>query len=219
MTLPPPAPRVALLTPDTPEQQALLRWVAAEDPALVAASAGTEPAALLHFPYHPSYEALRTPPRLPPEEPVRPEPPPSPISLAPSIAAGARRAAPAPPRARRPPRPCSSAAASPAGPSPPAARRSCTRAPRSGRVQFLLALTDRGEPRFTFLQRSSGDEAADAAGGRAGSPAPSFSRAETPLAWGIATVVWGDDVYALRRRVPRNDPGQPQRPRGHFPRA
>ena len=196
VTLPPSAPQVTLLTGDSPENLALLRWIAAEDPALVAASTGAEPPGLLQLPYRPSYAALRTPPRSLPEVPERPEQPPSNLTLPLALSA-----APLPPAAPRRTvvtttvnlsgglreRSLASADAPPvraAGPLQPA--------------QFLIALTDRGEARFAFLQHSSGDEHADALAA-AWLARASFTHADAPLTWGFATVRWGDDAFAPGR--------------------
>src|SRR5882757_7824418 len=55
VTIPPPPPQVSLLTASSPENQALLRWIAAEDPALVASARSVVPPGLLEVPYRPSY--------------------------------------------------------------------------------------------------------------------------------------------------------------------
>lgn len=192
VTIPPPAPQVALLTGSTPENQALLRWVAAEDPALVVDSRGAEPPSVMAIPYKPSYATLRTPPRSAPEESVRAEPAPSPIVLpfGPEIKATGAAAPPAPaPTAVRL--------------SGPLANRSVLRpgaldlkaAAPLRPARFLLGLNAKGEARFSFLQDSSGDESADraAAAFLAGS---AFSPDATEIAWGVATVEWGADAYA-----------------------
>src|SRR5688500_10525273 len=64
VTIPPPESKITLLTAATPEGEALLRWIDAEDPALVASATGQAPAWLLEVPYVPSYAAVRTLPRI-----------------------------------------------------------------------------------------------------------------------------------------------------------
>jgi len=61
-------------------------------------------------------------------------------------------------------------------------------------AQFLIGVTDRGEIRYTFLQRSSGDPHADDAAATM-LVKGSFEPAESPIEWGIATIMWGDDAY------------------------
>jgi hypothetical protein len=195
VTIPPPAPQVTLLTPSTPEEEALLRWVAAEDPALVAASAAPMPPDVFSVTYQPSFGVLRTPPRLVPPPSERPQPPPSPIALPLSTA----KALPPAPGGPAP------AVASSVALSGGLAGRTIALPPITARfaipleaAQFLLAVNDRGEVRHTVLQRSSSDAAADAAAAlalAAASVSPSSEHEE--VAWGFATISWGGDVYLL----------------------
>lgn len=191
LTLPPVSPQVTLLMPDSPEREALLRWVAAEDPSLVAASAGAEPLGLLQLEYHPSYAALRTPPRSVPDPAERQEPPPSPLSIHPgSLAAAPEASSPRSPVATTVLLSGSLRARKLVSTDLPTVHATAPLQP----AQFLLALTPRGEAQFAFLQHSSGDEQADAAAARwlAGAV---FSAGEPALVWGLATVRWGDDTY------------------------
>jgi hypothetical protein len=191
VTIPPPAPQVALLTGATPEHLALLRWVAAEDPALVVDSTGAEPPQVMEIPYRPSYATLRTPPRSAPDETERPEQAPSPIVL------------PFGPEFKR--------ADAPQAPPPvatsvrlagPLAARTLVRGGQlalkaSAPLQparFLIGLSAKGEARFSFLQDSSGDSAADRAAA-AWLASAAFSPGEPAIAWGTATIEWGSDAY------------------------
>src|SRR5688572_17267639 len=82
---PPPrtAPPVQLLTAFTPdgrvsvENQSLLRWIEAEDPALVASIPNVEMPALPSVPYRASYMEMRTPRLGAPPEPVTVQFPPA----------------------------------------------------------------------------------------------------------------------------------------------
>jgi hypothetical protein len=72
--IPKTAQPVQLLTrfaPDgspSPENEAVLRWIEAEDPAVVARVTSVEPSGLLDVPYRPSYAVSRTRPRGVPTE-------------------------------------------------------------------------------------------------------------------------------------------------------
>ena len=61
--------------------------------------------------------------------------------------------------------------------------------------QFLLGITDRGEVRFVFLQKSSGDPALDA-GAAASLTGAAFAPDAAPITWAHATITWGDDAYS-----------------------
>jgi len=195
VTIPPAAPQVTVLTPGTPEQQALLRWIAAEDPALVAASAAPMPPGALSVAYQPSFSILRTPPRTvaPPAE--RLQPPPSPITLPITVAK-----TPTPEPTSRPP-----SAPTFVTLSGGLAGRTITLPSITSRfaaplepTELLLAVNAHGEVRHVILQRSSGDAAADAAAslalaGAGVSPSPEKEGVE----WGFATISWGGDAYVI----------------------
>ena len=68
VTIPQPAPHVSLLTPSSPENIALLRWIEAEDPALVANDNPVSPPGLADVHYHPSFTSPRTAPLGAPAE-------------------------------------------------------------------------------------------------------------------------------------------------------
>ncbi len=194
VTIPPPGPQVALLTGATAEGEALLRWVAAEDPALVAAPAPALPPDLLVVPYEPSFATVRTPPRAlapTPEvvrypaarhplaiiESVEPAELPPALVLAPSEtrirfsgALAQRRVAEVPPV------------------------RAQHRMPLEP-AQFLIGVGDTGDVRFSFVERSSGDAAADTTAAAALARVR-FEPAVPAITWGFATVAWGDDAYA-----------------------
>src|SRR5258708_20070853 len=75
---PPPrsAPSMQLLTPLAPdgsrsaENEALLQWIATQDPALVANIPSVEPKGLLDVPYRPSFQTARTHPLALPPNPT-----------------------------------------------------------------------------------------------------------------------------------------------------
>ena len=195
-TIPPPAPQVSVLAPTSPENEAVLRWIDAEDPALVAGGNSVTPANLLDVPYRPSFATLRTPPRTVPEPAATVQFPPARSPLAIIRSGEAQTPAPAP---------AASAVKSAVAFSPPLVARKLLRpldldttAKAAAPVepsQFLLGVTDRGEVRFVFLQKSSGDPALDA-DAAARLTAAAFAPGEAAITWAHATITWGDDAYS-----------------------
>ena len=192
------APPVQLLTPfapdgsPSPENEAVLNWIATADPAIVARVPDVQPSGLLNIPYRPSYLTPRTAPLGVPPEPASIQFPPArdPLSLI--------IAAPQPP----------------AAPSVIAqntlvtfSASLATRAPASTKfiptqrsnkpienTRLLLGVSDKGEVRFSFLQQASGFPSLDA-------EADNFLRtlkfpasSDAPITWGIVTFDWGDDA-------------------------
>ena len=195
VTIPPPAPEVSLLLPTSPENRALLRRIEAEDPALLAAVASTTPPGLLEPKYRASYETVRTQPRTVAEEQavVRFPSPKDPLEIIRSGAQTAQLASAAPPPA--PTRVTFSPALAARAPK---TERAWSFGPRATAplesAMYLIGVTDRGEVRYVFLQHSSGESALDAQAA-ALLPRLDFQRGEAPIAWGIATIAWGDDAY------------------------
>jgi hypothetical protein len=202
-TIPPPAPEVSLLLPTTPENRSLLRRIEAEDPALVAAATSITPPGLTDVKYRASYETVRTQPRIIDEEPVTVQfpPPKDPLAIIRSSSPGGQPAGAAPPP--QPTRVRFSAAL--AGRAPHDATGWTFPARATELLEeaiFLIGVSDRGEVRYVFLQRSSRESSARtqewAAFDRLAAAQLSrleFQRSETPIAWGMATVAWGDDAY------------------------
>ncbi len=205
VTIPPPAPQVSLLTPSTPENRALLDWVEAQNPALVASMAKAPAHGLAEATYHPSFERARTAPQTPPPVSEKTQFPPgrSALDLIRSIA-------PAPP-------------VTPAGESTltrvtftgDLKRRHLLKAPAfspsSGgpleSARFLIGVSDRGEVRYLFLQHSSGNLATDTDTADEIRHA-SFAPAEAEITWGVAIVSFGDDAY-LRETSSSKSAAQP----------
>ena len=195
VTIPPPAPEVSLLLPTSPENRALLRRIEAEDPALLAAVASTTPPGLLEPKYRASYETVRTQPRTVAEEQavVRFPSPKDPLEIIRSGAQTAQLASAAPP-----PVPTRVTFSPAVAARAPTTERAWSFDPRATAplesATYLIGVTDHGEVRYVFLQHSSGESALDAQAA-ALLPRLDFQRAETPIAWGIATIAWGDDAY------------------------
>jgi hypothetical protein len=203
---PPPrtAPAVQLLTPFTtsgessPENQSLLRWIEAEDPALVARLPDVSLPAPLQapVPYRPSYAIPRTPPLGAPIEPVSILFPPARDALS-IIQSGTPRDQPtahqvAPRKTRL-------------SFSPNLAKRVARTiefAPQTRTdkmvepTEFLIGVSETGETKFVFLQkRESGnipalnEEARSFVSTLQFQPAPA-----TNITWGNLTIHWGDEL-------------------------
>ena len=195
VTIPPPAPEVSLLLPTTPENRALLRRLEAEDPALIAATPGSTPPALLPQKYLASYQTVRTQPRTVAAEAAdmrRPSPK-DPLAIIRSVALPAQFAS-----AALPPVPTRIEFSTALAGRAPSAMPAWNFTPRATAplepATFLLGLTGRGEVRYIFPQHSSGDPALDQQAA-AQLPRLDFQPAESPIAWGMATITWGDDAY------------------------
>jgi hypothetical protein len=204
VTIPMPAPQVTLVDDSTAEGRALLRWVEAEDPALVANAALVLPEQLAQVKYRPSFQTVRTAPRGAPEPPDTVQFPPArpPLEI---IRSGSRQAVP--PRA---PLPLQATRLAFSG---GLAERKVTAeyplllqkkaAEPLQPPTFMIGVNERGEVRHVLLQGSSGaSEQARAADSEAAAHLRrlSFSPAEVPLEWGMATVQWGDDAYEKAAR-------------------
>jgi hypothetical protein len=197
--LPPPG-RVNLVAPDTDEGRQILRWLEAEDPALASTTQPAPDAKALVLPtiqHAPSYLA---------RQPVLKELPPAPAALRIPSA--------------RPPGPVEN----PSVPAPIATKPIATAihlspeldsliAPQTPELKFnastrespetarfLIAVSEKGEVRYCFLQTSSGDAALDEQARKylALTRFPSIRNSPSSnvvsLTWGTATVEWGNDL-------------------------
>jgi hypothetical protein len=196
VSVPPPPPQVQLLSPATPQYEAIMNWVDAGDPALVASALSVRPANLLEVPYRPSFATQRTAPLGVPEVEGRVPFPAVRDPLAIIRSGDARASAPAPAPGPLPTRlTLSPALAAQTLIQPPdlaVAARASTPVESS---RYLLGVTDRGEVRFVFLRQSSGNAELDTAGARNLARA-SFDPIAAPVTWGHATIAWGDAVFA-----------------------
>ena len=195
VTIPHPAPRVSLLTPSSPENIALLRWIEGEDPALIASESPVRPPRLVEVRYQPSFVELRTEPLGAPEEP------PNQVRFPPALDRlalrdAALKPAPAPALAPQPTLVRFSSALA----SRPLARHPAIEFP--GRAasparpsHYLVGVDADGMIRYQFLQDSSGDPHLDGLAtahlGRV-----QFTANDAPVTWGYATVIWSRDAYA-----------------------
>jgi hypothetical protein len=195
VTIPPPPPQVALLTASSPENEALLRWIAAEDPALVATARSVVPASLLEVPYRPSYNLHRAAPLGSVETPAPLQFPPAhpPLTIIASAAPQPVPEAPAP-LPMRTTLDVSTTLADRAL-KPPAFHWKQRSAQPLQALRALIGVTAQGEVRFTFLQHSSGDETLDAEA-LAQLSQLSFAPGDAAITWATATVEFGAEAYA-----------------------
>jgi hypothetical protein len=204
--LPPPG-RVNLIAPNTDEGRVLLRWLEAEDPALASTTQTLAEAKLFTMPtiqHAPSYLThqpelreipppaadLRVPSAQPPApvETQRPQIPPAKIiptavSFSPELEAlGKLQSAPVKFGA--------------SGHESPQA------------AQFRVAVSEKGDVRYCFVEISSGDPALDEQARKYLALcrfSPSANRSPeiaNSLAWGAATVEWGNDIVAAPPKNP-----------------
>ena len=197
--LPPPG-RVSLIAPNSDEGRQLLRWIEAEDPALASTTQAPPDAKALVLPtiqHAPSYlgrqPLLKDLPPGPPALHIPSARPPAPVerpSIAPSIAV-----TPVSTVVRFSPELDSLL-------SPQTPELKFTAASRDAMepARFLMAVNDKGETRYCFLQASSGDPALDEqarkylAATRFPAIRNSPSAAPGSLTWGTATLQWGNDI-------------------------
>jgi len=202
VTIPQPAPQVSLLTPSSPENIALLRWIEAEDPALVANDNAAAPPGLAEVRYHPSFASPRTAPLgVPVETTAAVRFPRAKDRLAPTETANATAGVPSTIQDR-----ATSIVFS--GPlttrsltkNPPLAFQYRAVAPEEP-TTLLVGVNDQGEVRFTLLQQSSGDPALDELA-VAHLRKVSFAASKMPMTWGFATFAWGGDAYTSASNAP-----------------
>ena len=194
-SIPPSAPQVSVLTPSSPEAVALLHWIDAQDPALVAAANSVTPPGLFAIAYRPSYEK-KPAPLGPVEQPVTIA---FPLARDPLSIIRSADAKPSPPPAVSAPHPTAVIFSSPLAarapaPLPPLTVKTRTAEPVEPTRQ-LIGVTDHGEVRFVFLQSSSGNPALDEQAA-AHLQTLAFAANEAPITWATVTVLWGDDAYS-----------------------
>jgi hypothetical protein len=203
----PPPVQVGLLSPGTPEADAILRWIDSEDPALAAQPGKAPVPGLMSLPYIPSYSTVHARPSMaaPPEPPLPYPAGASGLDLV--EMAAAHPAAPPPP-----PSPADTALSF-SGPLKDAALDPLPsldglREADLGELQparYLLGVSGQGEVQYVFLQDPSGDKALDAGAGRLLEQVH-FRTSDAALTWGFATFYWGSAVYAQPTPAPEGSP-------------
>lgn len=197
--LPPPG-RVSLISPNSDEGRQILRWIEAEDPALASTTQAPPDARALVMPtiqHAPSYlgrqPVLRDLPPAPPALHIPSARPPAPVD--PPSNPTTPVVTPVPSVIR-----FSSELDSLRPPQTPQLMFIATGRDAPEPARFLMAVNQKGEVRYCFLQMSSGDPALDeqarkylAATRFPAIPDPATSPLP-PLTWGTATIEWGNDV-------------------------
>jgi hypothetical protein len=195
VTIPPPESKVTFLTGATPEGEALLRWIDAEDPALVASAVGQAPTWLLEVPYIPSYATVRTLPPTTVEAAPTVQFPPAKPPLDIIRSADRKPALPVAVQQKAPTAIHFSGSLATRAPSSPPPLELSVRSPTPLQTaSLLIGVNEAGEVRYHFVQQSSGNPAMDTQAGEYLSRLP-FAAAASPIEWSVATVNWGDDAY------------------------
>jgi hypothetical protein len=203
----PPPVQVGLLSPGTPEADAILRWIDSEDPALAAQPGKAPIPDLMTLPYIPSYKSVHARPSMA-SSPDQPIPFPDGASGLDLVKmAAAHPAEPPPPAAP------ATTAISFSGPlkgaalDPLPAMAGIREADlvELQPARFLLGVSDRGEVRYVFIQEASGDKSVDAGAGRILEQVR-FRPSAAALTWGFATFYWGSAVYARSTPAPEGPP-------------
>jgi hypothetical protein len=202
VTIPQPAPHVSLLTPSSPENIALLRWIEAEDPALIANENPVAPPGLATVHYRPSFAVARTEPLgAPVEKAPAGRFPPAKDHLLPSGAAHASAVVPTSIQAKPTSITYSGALVSRQLVKNPAIASSYRAADPAEPTTLLVGVDGRGLVRFAVLQHSSGDQNLDDVAASQIRKV-TFAAAEVPVTWGFATFFWGGDVFASASSAP-----------------
>ena len=195
VSAPPPA-QVTLLTGETPQGAALLKWIETRDPATAAGVVRAAAPPLEELRYEPSYAKAQT-------QPLEPEPDLAPVAIPPAHTLLDWTAAREKATAREPSRRVISHLrfseslrgrdAAPGAPLGLEARSSAN----LHRSVFLTAVSDRGEVRYCFLQEQSGDPAMDSQAEHLLRDHP-FTHADggPALEWGYSVFTWGAEAYA-----------------------
>jgi hypothetical protein len=193
VSAPPPA-QVTLLTGDTPQGAALLKWIEARDPATAARVMTAGAPALKEIVYTPSYAEAQTQP-LDQEPSVEQVPIPAAHSLLDWTYERPKATPPEPPK-----RVVSSLKFShvlrdrDAAPNMPL-NLSLRSTVNLHRAVFLAAVSGEGEVRYCFLQERSGDPAMDSQAEALLRSHP-FLPSGNALEWGYAVITWGAEAYA-----------------------
>jgi len=197
--LPPPA-RVTLITPDSEEGRTLLRWIDAEDPALAFTTRRPQETKLRAVPkaeHVPSYSAIEpTLKNIPPlERDLR-----IPSCQPPGAVHFARRKTAPPISVAKTSVSFSNELQAFGAPILPEPAFVASNEEMPETIRFRVAVSKLGEVRYCFPINSSGDPALDQqarlyiARCRFPQNTPNAGKPDAFLAWGTATIVWGNDI-------------------------
>lgn len=193
VVIPPPPVQVNLLTPNTPENRALLEWIDAEDPAAIANTHEIVPATDL--PYQRSMADTLVAPKSPAD--TRPPAPFPPAEDALAVIGSVQESTPAPPAAMLPLptelRFSGQLAGRKIVQHPP--MKFDPRAQGREPVRFTVGVGPDGKVLYTFLMGINMDESAKLIEQQAEDYLGKIEFAPRPgdITWGIATFYWGDD--------------------------
>jgi len=199
----PPPVQVGLLTPGTPEADAILRWIDSEDPALAAEPSKAAVPGLMTHPYIPSYSVVHARPVMAGASP-EPLPYPAGASGLDVVRMAAAHAAATPAVAEAAAVAAAATVVSFAGALGDAGVEAMPgldglHEGEAGELlqpaRFLVAVSAKGEVRYVFIQETSGDKGLDASAGRI-LERVRFREGGEALRWGFATFYWGSGVYA-----------------------
>jgi hypothetical protein len=207
-----PHPSFSVIDPRRPDHQALLRWIDAEDPAPAATGGSNITDRLLNVTYQPSFATMRTSPLAVPETPPTVLFPPARDPLAIIRSVEPKPAPLPPPEVAKLTRVAFSSTLAGRVPDtlPPFTVATKASEPVDS-AEFLIGVSDRGEIRFIFPQRSSANpnvvpEAAALDAEAADRLAlMKLKPGLTELTWGWARIDWGAEIY--RASAPPKNPG------------
>lgn len=220
VSITPPPAMVSLLMPTTPENRALLQWIAAEDPAAIAMPHDALPAQLLDSSYKPSFAQARSLPRMPVEQSAVVVYPPAqdvlPFIQSVMVPTGKPPVSvPVPQNEIRFTDTLAKRTPATAQPVHLSAKSSADLQPAS----FLASVAPDGAVVYVFLQKSSGDTAMDHEA-EVHLARMKFTATDGALEWGTATFFWGSEAFENRptsapqnETIPQNPP-TPEQPDG-----
>lgn len=189
-----PAPHVSLITPSSPENIALLRWVEAEDPALIARDNSVPPPGLAQVEYRPSYMTPRTAPAGAPVERVKDVAFPPAMDRIEVAAAEAGPAAVSPMPSVTTVQFAGALAGRSLTKNPPLPAPRLALEPVKSTV-LLIGVDAQGEIRFPVLQEPCGNPDLDNLAIQHLSRV-NFAPADEAIIWGHVTFAWGADAYS-----------------------
>ena len=200
VVIPPPPVQVSLLTDSTPENQALLQWIDAEDPAAIANTHEIVPGSLYDLPYERSTTEIHATPKSPEEKEAAVPFPPAEETMA--VIDSSRESTPAPAAEMLPLPTELRFSGELAGrkiikqqplkfsiPAPAAGGREST--------SFMVGVGPDGKVLYTFYMGIEMDDTSKAIDRQAEDCLGKieFSRQAGGIAWGMATYYWGNDSY------------------------
>lgn len=201
---PPPrtAPPVQLLTslgPDgqtSEKHQSLLRWIQAEDPALVGRIPNVDLSTSIEVPYKPSFAIMRTAPLGIPPEPATVQFPPARDAMSIILSAEPRRKAPREILRPQSTRVHLSTVLAERAPTSIAFKPATQVRHLIEPAAFLVGVTAEGETRFVFSQgaQTGTVPALDREAAQFVASLRFAPRSGTQIVWGTATIFWGDEL-------------------------